>query len=270
MKTVRVTIIFALWLIVMSLFFQKEVSPLLRGRSDDRDHYRLASPTLFRDEWLAITFGGEEVGYSHTALYPYREEGFYGSALENTVWLEVPILQKKSRLQAHSLCLILPGGGSKSLTFEARSSRPNFSLRGEVAGDALEISIETGGETKELKLPFPQNPIPLYALTPFLTVRPLEEGDSFTLPALDPLRSIFSGVWEAGTIRFEVAEKTEDGYRLLAFYGGMTIDVLLDPSGNVLKALTSIGWGLEKRNHKEIIAFIRGLSGKNPNGEKTR
>ena len=255
-RFLRPAVIFLLWLVVMGVFFQKEILPSLAGPSSSIPLLRAGLPELVGDEWMGIFFQGEQVGYSHTVLYPHREEGFYGSALDSTIWLEFSFQGRMNQVTVHSFCLIAPGGEIAGLKISARSTTPPLSLKVRLNDGRLEVRIKTGETEKELSFPLPRPSLPVYALTPFFSLRPLKKGETFSLPALDLLASLKEQRPESGAIRFEVADVSEDGYHLLAFYGGITGDIYLDKAGNVLEITTPFGWALKKQGQEEVMAYL--------------
>jgi len=179
MKKVRIIFIFLLWLGVMGLFFSKEIIPSLTGPASSIPLLRVGLTELAVDEWMGIFFQGKQLGYSHTVLYPHREEGFYGSALVSTIWLKLSFLEKINQINIQSFCLIDPDGEIIKLRISARSASPPLTLKARLANSQLEISINIGEEERELTFPLPHPSLPLYALTPFLALRELHKGKSF-------------------------------------------------------------------------------------------
>ena len=79
------------WLLVMAVFYQREIRPSrIRGEAF-LPRLEEGFFSLIREEWLGIYYHGRQLGFSHTSLYPHHGKGFYGSALENTVCLEIPV-----------------------------------------------------------------------------------------------------------------------------------------------------------------------------------
>lgn len=252
----RPAVILLIWLAVMGVFFQKEILPSLSGPSSSIPLLRAGLPELVGDEWMGIFFQGKQVGYSHTVLYPHREEGFYGSALDSTLWLKISFQGRVNRITVHSFFLIAPGGEIMSLKISARSAVPAFTLKAQIEDKELKVRFRIGEVDKEISFPLPHPSLPIYALTPFLALRDLKQGESFSLPALDPLASLSAERPESGTIRFEVAGESGEGYHLLAFYGGMTGDIYLDKAGNVLEITTPFGWAVKKQNADMVVEFL--------------
>ena len=258
-KIVRFLIITLLWLGVMGIFWEKEILPSRNRPESYFPGMEEDFPALFREDWLGIFFNGDQVGYGHTVLYPHNEEGSYGSALDNTILLEITFRGMKSRIHGNTFCFLSSQGRIKRLNFRLDASSPAVNISGRTEESTLVIKIKIGGKERELKLPLPREALPLYSLTPLLALRPLEEGETFTLPVIDIMRSITRGEPEAGKVRFEVADRTGEGYRLLGFFGGMTFDLWLDSSGRVLKISTPLGWDFVKQEHEEVLAFIKSL-----------
>jgi len=255
-RFIRPTMILLIWLGVMGIFFQKEILPSLAGASSSIPLLRAGLPELMGDEWMGIFFQGEQVGYSHTVLYPHREEGFYGSALDSTIWLELSFQSLLNRITVHSFCLIAPGGEITKLRISIRSSAPALTLKAQLEDKELKVRFQIVGEERELSFPLRRPSLPIYALTPFLALRDLKKGESFSLPTLDPLASLGAEKPQSGTIRFKVAGESAEGYHLLAFFGVMTGDIYLDKAGNVLEITTPFGWALKKQDVDIVMAYL--------------
>ena len=257
-RFLRPSLIFLLWLGIMGPFFQKEILPSLSGASSSIPLLHAGLPKLVGDEWMGIFYQGKQVGYSHTVIYPHREEGFYGSALDSTIWLELSFQGRVNRIMVHSFCLIAPGGDIAELRISVRSAIPPFSLKAWIEDKELMVRFQIGEEEKELSFPLPRPSLPIYALTPFIALRNLKKGGSFSLPTLDPLASLSAEEPQSGTIRFEVAKESAEGYHLLAFYGVITGDIYLDAAGNVLEVITPFGWALKKQKQEEVMVYLEG------------
>ncbi len=256
MKYIRPILIFLLWLGVMGVFFKKEVLPSLVDRTGSIPMLQAGLPDLVGDEWMGIFYKNDQVGYAHTVLYPYREEGFYGTALDSTVWLMVTLGGRANRVQVRSFCLIAPGGEIARFTASVRSEVPPVIVKARLDDGCLAVQVTAGAKERELSFPLPHPSLPLYALTPFLSLRPLKKGESFTIPALDPLASLTARRPESGSVRFEVTARTKNGYELLAYYGGMTGEIRLDVAGNVLEVQTPYGWALQRQTAAEVTGFL--------------
>lgn len=255
-RFIRPAVILLIWLVVMGVFFQKEILTSLAGPSTSIPLLRAGLPELVGDEWMGIFFQGEQVGYSHTVLSPFREEGFYGSALDSSVWLKISFQERMNRISIQSFCLIARGGEIMSLKISARSAVPHLTLKARTEDKQLKVRFRIGEVEKELSFPLPRPSLPIYALTPFLARRDLKKGESFSLPALDPWASLSAEQPAEGIVRFEVAGESGEGYHLLAFYGGMTGDIYMDAAGNVLEITTPFGWALKKQDADEVMAYL--------------
>ena len=110
LSTFRILVVFLVWLGAMGLLFKREIYPSLVPGENRIGRLEELSPALVRDQWMGIYYRDRQVGYSHTALFPHKEDGFYGSALENTLWLDLPLPGRSSRVRLHSRVLIDTSG----------------------------------------------------------------------------------------------------------------------------------------------------------------
>ena len=241
----------------MAVFYQREIRPPRIQENTFLPRMEEGFFSLIREDWMGIYYQGRQLGFSHTSLYPHRKEGFYGSALENTVWLEIPVGGSKTRLSSHAFCLLETGGTVKSLKLNIHNSLPPLELEGRTRKGALLITLRTGKGEKKFSLPLLQPSIPFYALSPFLSMRNLQKGTAFRLPAFDPLKGLTGGRPETGNIRFQVVDKDKNGYHLVTSYLGVTIDIYLDQTGEVTRIDTPLGWKLERQSHKQVMAFLK-------------
>lgn len=257
-KYLRPTIILLAWLVVMTVFLRKEILPSFSNSSSSIPLLQAGLPELVGDEWMGIFFQGEQIGYSHTVLFPHREEGFYGSALDSTLQLDLSFQGRTGRITVHSFFLIAPGGELAKLQISARSDTPPFTLNASMKNKQLHVKFKISEVEKELSFPFYQPSLPIYALTPFLSLHDLNTGESFSIPALDPLASINAQVPEGEVIRFEVVRKSREGYYLLAFYEGITADLYLDSAGDILEITTPFGWSLKRQSADIVMKYLEG------------
>ena len=253
---IRFLIVFLVWLGAMGLLFKREIYPSLSAQKDRIAPLEEISPTLVRDQWMGIFYRDDQVGYSHTALFPRKEEGFYGSVLENTLWLDLPLPGRTTRVRAHSSVLIDTSGRIHEISLDASSSLPPVILRATDRGGELAMTISAGGKEKQFTIPLQKRELPVYALGPFLAFRTLKEGKTFTLSALDPLRGLGGGKIESGEIRFRVLSRDPEGWRLEADYAGMTLEIRLDRKGELERVTTPIGWELVKQEHGTVMEFL--------------
>lgn len=258
----KAVIVFAcsavLWLGTMGFLYRREIAPAGAAGTLSTPLVQISSELLFREEWMGIFYRGRQQGYLQTSLYPHQEKGFYGPALENTLWLDLPLPGLRNQIRSHALSLFSPGGEIHRIDLKLSSNNPAFTLEGRTENGRLEIAIRIGGQTRDFSLPLPRRALPIFSLTPLFALRPLREGDRFSLPVLDVAKSLSSRQPEFSDLRFSVDERTDAGWRLSSVYEGIDLDLALSPAGEVLRVSTPLGWELRKQNHDEVMRYLRG------------
>lgn len=248
----------ALWLGAMSFLYRHEVAPAKEAGPLSPALVQIGSGLLFREEWLGIFYRGKQTGYLQNSLHPRKEEGFYGPALESTLLLDLPLPGVKNQIRSRALCLFSPGGEIHRLDFSLAGARPAFTLQGRAEGGRLRASLAIDGRTRGFDLPLPRPALPPFSLTPLFALRPIEEGEHFSLPVLDFPRTLPSFEAEFSELRFTVDEKTPGGSKLSSSYAGIGLDLWLGPDGELLRVSTPLGWELRKQSHDEVMSYLRG------------
>jgi len=247
-----------LWLAAMGLLYRREIAPAEASGTLSTPLVQISSDLLFREEWLGIIYQGRQRGYLQNSLYPHQEKGFYGPALENTLWLDLPFPGFRNQIRSHALCLFSSSGDIHRIDFKLVSAHPALTLEGRSEGAQIKVSVAAGGRLRVFDLPLPRRALPLFSLTPLFALRPLREGDRFSLPVLDIAGSISSRRPEFSDVLFSVDERTAEGWRLSSSYEGIGLDLSLNPAGEVLRVSTSLGWELRKQSYDEVMRYLQG------------
>jgi hypothetical protein len=246
-----------LWLATMGFLYRREIAPAEAAGTLSAPLVQISSDLLFREEWMGVFYRGRQQGYLQTSLYPHQEKGFYGPALENTLWLDLPLPGFRSQIRSHSLCLFSTAGDIRRIDLKLSSAKPSFTMEGRTVGDRLRVAIAFAGRARDFDLPLPRRALPIFSLTPLFALRPLKEGDRFSLPVLDIAKSLSSQRPELSEIRFSVDERTEEGWRISSSYEGIGLDLSLSPSGEVTGVTTPLGWELRQQSHDEVMRYLR-------------
>ena len=247
-----------LWIGAMGFLYRQEVAPAKAAGHLSPPLVQISSGLLFREEWMGIFYRGKQTGYLQNSLHPRKEEGFYGPALESTLLLDLPLPGVKNRIRSRALCLFSAGGEVHRLDFSLASARPEFALQGRTEGGRLQVSVAFDGRKRDFDLPLPRQALPPFSLTPLFALRPIEEGERFSLPVLDIPRTLPSFKAEFSELRFTVDEKTPGGSKLSSSYAGIGLDLWLGPDGDLLRVSTPLGWELRKQSHDEVMRYLQG------------
>ena len=135
-----------LWLGTMALLYRREVAPAETAGPLSAPLIELNSSLLFREEWMGILYQGRQHGYLHTALYPHQEKGFYGPALENSLWLDLPLPGLRNQIRSYTLCLFSSAGEIHRLDLKISGSNPSFTMEGRTEGKTLKFAIRFGSD----------------------------------------------------------------------------------------------------------------------------
>jgi hypothetical protein len=256
LSAIRILLIFFLWLAVMGRYFHREILPSLAAPEPHLPFSVDALAATGGEEWLGIFYGGEQVGYAHTSLYPGREAGLPVTNLENTIHLDLSLLDRVTRVRVRTFGRLDASGSLSRLTVSASLTSPPLAFEGELEGDIFRIKVKTGPGEEIFSIHLPSPALPAYLFVSLLPRRELRPGETFAVPSFDPL-SVFGGENpEMTALSFRVLEKNRDGFLLRTDYRGITAELTLDREGKVRKITTPLGWSLEKQSLKEVTSFL--------------
>lgn len=252
----RTALVLFLWLGVMGYYFHREILPALITSDVPVSLLDIGLPELAGEEWLGIYYAGSQVGYLHTSFYPGREAGLPVTNLENTIYLNLPLLDRVARVRVRTFGRIDVSGSLSRLTVSASLTSPPLAFEGELEGDEFRIRVRTGAREELFSIPLPSPALPAYLFVSFLAPRELRPGETFEVPAFDPLSVLGGGEPEMTTLRFRVLEKNRDGVRLRTDYRGITAELALDREGKVREITTPLGWSLKRQSLAEVTSFL--------------
>lgn len=255
-STVRILLISFLWLTVMGWYLHREILPSLASPEPPLPSLNDALAATSGEEWLGIFYGGKQVGYSHTFIYPVREEGLTGTKLENTIQLELPFPGRSPKVRIRTLGFITPDGNISRLKVVGSSTTPPLEIEAEMVGDEIKIRITGGEGERRFSLPLPRPSLPAYLVATLLPRQIPQPGESFSVLVLDPLSGLTGDSPKTEAIGFRVIENNSHGSRLRADYRGIAGELLLDPEGKVRKITTDLGWSLERQSLSEVTDFL--------------
>ncbi len=255
-KGMRTALVLLLWLGVMGYYFQREILPALITPEPSLSLLNAGLPELAGEEWLGIFYGGEQVGYAHTSLYPGREAGLPVTNLENTIHLNLSLLDRVTRVRVRTFGRLDASGSLSRLTVSASLTSPPLVFEGALEGDVFRIKVKTGPGEEISSIHLPSPALPAYLFVSFLPLRELRPGETFAVPAFDPLSVLGGGEPEMTALSFRVLEKNRDGFLLRTDYRGISAELTLDREGKVRKITTPLGWALERQTLKEVTSFL--------------
>lgn len=249
----------------MGWYLQREIIPSLASPEPPLPSLNIALAATSGEEWLGIFYGSQQVGYSHTFIYPVREEGLTGTKLENTIQLKLPFPGRSPKIRIRTVGLITPEGNISRLRVAGSSTSPPLEIEAEMVGDEIKFQITGGDGERIFSLPLPRPSLPAYLIATLLPRQIPPPGESFSTLVLDPLSGLTGGSPKTDVIRFRVIENNSSGSRLRADYRGIAGEFLLDPEGKIRKITTDLGWTLKRQSLSEVTDYL-GRSGK-PGGQ---
>ena len=203
------------------------------------------------DEWMGIYYEGEKVGYAHRTFGPDGQDYRF----DEQSFLEVSAMGFPLTVAIKVRGITDADLGLKAFTFDLQSGLVETSIRGRVEGSVLKLDLVTAGMKSSQSIDLDTIPTLPMSLSALLREKPLETGQTFSVPVLDPatlsLREMVVEVKgeEFLTLQGEVFPV----YRLSTGYAGIDVDLWVDTAGRILKENTPLGWELVRERREDAL-----------------
>ncbi len=214
MKRPFTYIIIGFWIVVMGIYFKREILPDLIPPPPPSYKTYFARPRQSEYIRMKILLRTVPVGTSETALLP-RADGSY--SLYNRTQAQLSILRHRVEVLAEAFILIDSKHSLKALKFTFHSPVFVVEAEGEVVGEELRLTITDGTETFESALPYPAHELVMTDLSPLVGISRLWPGQEWGTQIFNPL-----------TMSFEQAKVKVEGKEEIVWQGEVVPAWVLD------------------------------------------
>jgi len=201
------------------------------------------------EEWFGIYFSGRKIGYQVISKLP----GENGVKFIEKMFLKVTMLGKKMNAISYGEAEISKEGKLDRFDFVISSGDMKFEATGERIENTLKVLIKTGGDKKEITIPYNENLlIPMTLLSVYEKVK---EEKVVKYPFFDPSTLSTDYV----TLRFKGYEEIEVmGRKVKAMvieeeFKEIKGDLYIDENGSLLKEKSGLGMEIIREDPKSAI-----------------
>lgn len=242
-------IIIVFWLVMMTLLIQRV--HFVPDVTIDNTEFLKDS-----DDWRAINFKGQKIGYSHQALTQIED----GYVLEDKAFLRLNLMGQVQELRTVTTARVSKSLGIKSFSFFMSVGPIRYQLSGNMTGLDMELISVTGGHVSKSNLQFPEVPRLAAGLIPFLVQKGLSKGQRFKVPLFDPatLATKEVQVLVEDQEKLLLDGKSVDSYRLRQEYADTQTFTWVDTEGRVLKEEGLMGLSVVRTTEELAQAGIAG------------
>ncbi len=239
------------WLTMTGLLLYREraaprVDPRLAGGE------RLEEPI---ESWMGLFVGQSRVGYVHLLQLPETRRGVEGASTRVATRVALELFGRETRLDLTGAAWRPFEEERAELEFEVRSGDYDFRLEGTLEQGRLRGRVFSAGEVLPLDVPAGDDMLWSAGFGSSVTFPKLDPGDRVTLPSFDPMTLRATEV-EVRCVAREVlliaGEKIPTRV-LVIDSGGLENRAWVDDEGAVVRAVTPIGFALERISAEEAL-----------------
>lgn len=206
--------------------------------------------------WSGVYLKGSKIGYTHFVATPADD----GLRIDETSLLTLTVLDRPQTIRAVVAAEAGADYALRRFTVSLTSDLGTFAARGTVQGDELSLSVETGGEQIQQRLPLTE---PLFlpaAARARLRGAALRDGATLTVQAFDASAMQHQPLTlrVVGRDSVTIDGATVPAWKVHESFRGMETDVWLDDDGRMLRERGPMG--LEVLREPAADAVAKGWS----------
>jgi transglutaminase-like putative cysteine protease len=202
------------------------------------------------DEWIGLYFQDRKIGLTRITKAPI-DGGEWSFRVHSTLKLDTlgVAAQAELDLRAH----LGQDRALRAFELALRTGAQDFRGKGTVDGDALRLTLDTGGERVERTLPLSAPPVLRDLLGPALARETLTPGRRLTVPGFDP--------WTLSTTSVEIEVIGPDtlglmgqavpATRIRQRLDGLTLDAWINERGEMLRQELPLGLVALRQSEEE-------------------
>ncbi len=197
------------------------------------------------EEWWGVFYRGEKIGFASQVITP-KTNGYKlhdRSTMNLNMLGTVQPTMTELEMEANDDWIL------ERFAFELRSKEIRFSARGQMNGNRLQLTLDSGGHQSNRELSLRQAPYLLAALKPYVVTQQLETGKKFLFSTFDPstLSEQVTTVVIEGREQLRIEDRTEPAIRLRQSFRGISVLSWVDGQGRTLKEESPAGFSIVRQ-----------------------
>jgi hypothetical protein len=247
------------WLIMTGILLKREVlvkrSPLPVSGSAEQQTGGVRPV----DSWMGVYFtDGTKIGYTHTVVRPRPAAPDGGYVARNVTRIGMSLLGYPTVMRATLNWSLDADGKMQDLRFTLDTADSVFAASGEVHGDILRLTVNTGETEFTRDIPISENLFVSSTLSPLMTLPDIEENVEYTVEMLDPValttRKATLRAGKSETI--QISGEMVDARRIEVDFAGFTAGVWVADDGEVVKVATPVGLVMVKEPPEDAVSGV--------------
>jgi hypothetical protein len=204
-----------------------------------------------RDSWMNIFQNERKIGFSHTRFY----EDTTGYRLTEAVQMRINTMGMIQDISLNTKSRLNPDFTLQELDFEISSGRFRFSVRGSVEGNTLQVTTESAGSSRQLKIPFKSKTYLINSIMGALATTDLKPGDRYVFNIFDPASMGQAEVMAEviGQELIDIAGVNQPTTKISMNFKGVSQLAWIGKEGEIVKEKGLLGISLIKTNRKDAI-----------------
>ncbi|MBW2487000.1 MAG: hypothetical protein JRE72_06245, partial [Deltaproteobacteria bacterium] len=204
-----------------------------------------------RNTWMTILQGGRKIGFSHTRFNPEPT----GYRLTETVYMRINTMGMTQNISLNTRSRLNPDFTLQSVDFEISSGRFRFSVEGKVDGNNLQVTTQSAGARRELKIPFKEKLYLMNGIMDAVAATKLQTGDKYAFKIFDPasMGQVDVIVDVIGPERIEIGGIDQSATKISLNFKGVTQLAWIGEEGHVIKEKGLLGISLIKTDRKDAL-----------------
>jgi hypothetical protein len=204
-----------------------------------------------RDTWMNIFQKDKKIGFSHKTFTKKKN----GYLLQENVFMRINTMGMVQDINLKNQGVLNDDFTLSSFNFKIGSGRFNFSAKGSVSGDRINIKTQSSGALRTFDIKIKKKPYIAAGILDAIRAAGLKTGDKFTFDVFDPATMSQEPVIVsvAGKENIKSMGSMKTATKLLMNFKGASQLAWVGEDGEVLKEKGLLGLSLEKTTREDAL-----------------
>ena len=207
-----------------------------------------------KEQWFAIFYHGQRVGFSTATLVPSERDGIPGVEISDRGRLSFNLLGAPQALDVNARAFIDSDWRLRVFSASLHSATTEISWVGQRRGDTLDVTVHTPRSTFVKRLRDPTGSAFVNGLSSWAAFHQLRVGQSGTAWVLNPLAMNPEPVYF--TVRHTELVNGTTALVVESEVSGLTATSWVTPGGDVLKETSPLGWELRRTTRDDALHSV--------------